>query len=243
MDLTQPTRRTLLHAIGLVALLTTGVFIGHLLQQRSNFSLETSAAFPVQLVESGAIPRPADWTDYGMIVDAAPVGGGWDALFEGYTSASLVKKDDTYYWQQDGVWHTCYLPNGTAQRGKLGLARGVTPDTLTGSSAVLSGRVEVNARGAGPAISLNDIDDYGEIESTTALDATFSSGYAVSPWARPAGIPPDTTSSNDAYAMMAGPNVHIQYTLPDGSAIVPEARRLPPLRGPQTLVTSPEAQM
>jgi hypothetical protein len=43
------------------------------------------------------LPAASDWTDYGLVIDVAPFGQGWDALFEGATPAALLKHDGTYY--------------------------------------------------------------------------------------------------------------------------------------------------
>jgi hypothetical protein len=48
------------------------------------------------------IPKPDDWIDFGRILEAGGE-GEWDFLFAGITPASLVKKDDLYYFYYVGA--------------------------------------------------------------------------------------------------------------------------------------------
>lgn len=43
-------------------------------------------------VTDAPIPAPADWVDYGPVLEAGPE-GGWDFLWGGLTPVGVVKKD------------------------------------------------------------------------------------------------------------------------------------------------------
>jgi hypothetical protein len=50
-----------------------------------------------QTIPSGSIPGSSGWIDHGLVLDAPQYGKGWDALFEGYSPCTIVKKNDTFY--------------------------------------------------------------------------------------------------------------------------------------------------
>jgi hypothetical protein len=76
--------------------------------------------------------------------------------------------------------------------------------------AVLHGNPSWPAGIIGRALGLSG-QQYVEIDNMPGLDSTFSGSYALTAWARPASVPPNTTSSNGAYAVFAGPNVRLEY--------------------------------
>src|SRR5262245_934369 len=66
--------------------------------------------------QSAAIPAQSAWTDYGLVLDAAPFGQGWDTFYEDYTPIALLKKDGTYFLYYSGA------DNYISQRDNVGPA-------------------------------------------------------------------------------------------------------------------------
>ena len=93
--------------IVLLLLVTAGYFLSvqGLLNRFPNFTLAgSSRASGIETQDPilDLIPDPDDWIDYGPIMEAGAE-GEWDFLLAGITPASLIKKDDIYYFYYVGA--------------------------------------------------------------------------------------------------------------------------------------------